>query len=898
MILTQSPRAGPQGAGILPMATIAREALENSGTGSQCWAEIAGRTLVWARAAQVELRDAIVLVPFTGLLPHARAAFAGLAGWMPRIETTRTLAVAIGPPVPTEPGQVTLDVDVDTLLAAALLRSQPWGAAWSRRDPRAFAQAAAMVVQTAHALVVASAAWPAAERAQRWASGRGLLASGDGPGSTERLLARVAFEWACLSPAPATDRLFALRPSAWIAVCAGGIDVMTQVLLDAGHAPALWVATDAPEDAPFARVNFKAPPALAVCDSFEHEAQCAAAQVLDHLRSGMRPVALIAQDRQLVRRVRAILERQQVGLLDETGWKLSTTRAAAHLMVLLRAARPDAGTDDLIDWLKGDGAGLSGHEPGAVQALEAACRRGHWSRVAALVTVSFDGAAARLWRDVSAWLAALSARDRQPLNAWIAVLGHVLDRCGGLAALQADAAGAQVVSALRLRCADGLPVGWPEPAVPVAMGLAEFTAWVGDTLERASFVPPQSQPDRPAQVVIIPLAQAMLRPFAAVVFPGADNRHLGAPGPAQGLLSEAQAQAFGVPTAAQRRGAELLAFAKVVHSPHLTLLRRRVDGAEPLASSPLVERLAIALAARGAAIAPWHDPRVDRLLAATPIAMTAPRAASLLPARLSATACEAMRACPYRFFALHMLCLREDDELDDEVEKSDYGTWLHAVLFAFHSTRAAPAAARDEVERLQLLAAMKQAEHGLADADFLPFAASFARLAPRYVAWLHRRDAQGAEFVRGEDAVMLDLPEVDGAMLKGVIDRIDSVRHDGGRALQLIDYKTGSVGSLRDKVRVPLEDTQLAFYAALVRAQTQAPLTAMYLALDGTGGLEQVEHKGVEHSAQALLNGLANDMRRLHSGAGLPALGAGSTCEYCAARGVCRRDHWSTGLSA
>ena len=48
------------------------------------------------------------------------------------------------------------------------------------------------------------------------------------------------------------------------------------------------------------------------------------------VRAGATPVALVAQDRVLVRRVRALLERMQIDLIDETGWTLSTTRAAAR----------------------------------------------------------------------------------------------------------------------------------------------------------------------------------------------------------------------------------------------------------------------------------------------------------------------------------------------------------------------------------------------------------------------------------------------------------------------------------------------------------------------------------------------------------------------------------------
>ena len=177
----------------------------------------------------------------------------------------------------------------------------------------------------------------------------------------------------------------------------------------------------------------------------------------------------------------------------------------------------------------------------------------------------------------------------------------------------------------------------------------------------------------------------------------------------------------------------------------------------------------------------------------------------------------------------------------------------------------------------------------MVEADFLPFAASFASFAPRYIEWLHRRDAAGARWQRGELAIATAPAELGGIELHGVIDRIDEVQ--GG--LQLIDYKTGGVAGLKEKVREPLEDTQLAFYAALMRTQTELSLTASYLAVDGTKGIAEVPHPDVEASAAALLEGLAHDLQHLRGGAGLPALGEGPTCEHCAARGVCRRDHWA-----
>jgi ATP-dependent helicase/nuclease subunit B len=43
---------------------------------------------------------------------------------------------------------------------------------------------------------------------------------------------------------------------------------------------------------------------------------------------------------------------------------------------------------------------------------------------------------------------------------------------------------------------------------------------------------------------------------------------------------------------------------------------------------------------------------------------------------------------------------------------------------------------------------------------------------------------------------------------------------------------------------------------------------------------------------------LAAERVRIEQGAPLPALGEGTVCEVCEARGLCRRDHWSLGDEA
>jgi len=875
------------------MATIVRFPL--AGPGSSPWDAVAKQVSSWLASERLALRDAVVVLPFVQLLAPARRAFAATGAWLPRIETTRTLAASLGPPPSRGSGELGWGFAHDTLLATQRLATEPWAAEWSRRDPRGFAHAATRVVATAHALIAASAAVAPDERDAWWQSARELERAQGAPASRERRLVQAALEWAVRSATAATaatDRLFALRPAAWVAVVAGGADPLVRALFDRADVPTLVIDADVDPQQPFRELPLQ-PPAFHVCDGFEDEALAAAAQVLVHVERGETPVALVALDRVLVRRVRALLERSEVVVHDETGWKLATTRAGATIMATLRAAESGASSDEWLDWLKA--VLLGARRASALEALEATLRKSQVADARGLARLPLEGAVGALRDDATRIVDTLARSPRRTLVDWLDALAAALDASGALERLRVDAAGQQALAALGID-----PALAPSRRAQLAadlepMTLAELSRWIDDVFERETFLPPDPVDDDalplPVEVVITPLARAMLRPFAAAVVPGADDRRLGATEAPDSLLPHAAARALGLPDPAARRQAELLAFAQLLRIDEVTLLRRRVDGADPLANSAFVDWLALALAERKTALRDWRDPRVERAIAATPIRPSAPAAGDRLPRVLSASAFEALRACPYRFFAQSVLGLRAVDELDVEVEKRDYGRWLHDVLHTFHVGRGAGATVDEDIERLRAIGEASLATQGLDEAAFLPFSASFAVLVPRYVAWLHAREAEGAAWAEGEVELRAAPAALEGVELQGRIDRIDVV--DAGARLELIDYKTGSSSRLKEIVRDRFEDTQLAFYAALVGAKSALPLRAYYLAMDATRGLDLHEHLDVRTTANALLDGIAEDLRRLRAGAALPPLGEGSACDYCDARGLCRRDHWS-----
>ncbi len=956
------------------------------------WAAAARAIRDWLAARTLPARDAVVLLPFAALLPPLRGALALQGGWLPRVETVQTLAAAMAPPDTSAQGRCCGDPLVDALVVSQRLQREPWARDWAARDAAGFGLLASRVHDAVDVLRAGAAARPPGQRPGRWrlvrertGAGNGRGAAGDGfqggsPLVVEDRLLAIAGELALQAVPDPAERLFGWHPAAWIAVQLGGADPLAEALLSQGGIPALRLIADPPGDDPLAAVQAAAPPRRLVAADAEAEACAAADAVIEALEAGQAPVALVALDRMRTRRVRALLARQGVPLLDETGWRLSTSAAAVRVRALLPAAAALAGllparadgasaaTGDATGDANGDangdaagdgvgtavgtqvgprvdmehgldageageggadgwvGIGLDGSEadadgldaaaspagaagdtvlewlkawppararPVALQSLEAAWRGRR--------RVRDRQAAAALWRQAQAWLRPWCAAPvRRPLRDWLDLLVSQLERDGTLAELAADAAGRQLLVALRLQPGVTGPAAWQRITAAMRFDLAGFTGWLESALDAATFDPP---PDPGALVVLTPLARAIGRPFGAVVVPSSDQERLGAPAPRPALIDDRLAAALGLEHRAGERRRQRLALAQLLRLPSVTFVRRRQQADEAVAESPELAVLRLHSLAAGAGDLPELAAPVRlRSVGLQPVPRPLPRAPDHLPAVLSASAVGALRDCPYRFFSRSVLRLDEPAEFDAALAKRDYGDWLHLVLQHFHVGRAPGAPATDDAARLHRAAERATRELALDAAQLLPFRASFEAFVPAYLAWLAGREAAGWRFEQGEAAFELAAPQLGATRLAGRIDRID--RNDGGASgatggdddagpvREVIDYKTGDAGKFRRLVANPLEDTQLAFYAALLGPEGR--LQASYLALDGRGAPQRVVHERVRDSADALLTGRGGERARLRRGTPLPALGEGAVCETCEARGLCRRDHWAS----
>ncbi len=817
----------------------------------------------------------VVLVPYAQLMPWAQRYWDmnHNDGFAPRFETTRNWAQQLAAFVP-QGDDLAGDVARDTLTARALLDRVGLSA---QRDVLAVP-----LQEAAAQLVPVVAAIAPVDRPAWGIQARNLLPEADESSTLrfEAVVARIALEWV-LASRHATDVLFepGVRSSVDALVVLQGFQVepLAQALqAHWGDRALTWALPLATQDA-----HLYGTVALHVAQDAEDEAQRAAACVLAHIVAGRTPVALAANDRALTRRIGAHLASAGVAVRDENGWTLSTTRAAAQLMGALTACAWDASADAMLDWLKQAPA----VERATVDALEKALRRAQVVSWSAVAVRSWSGAGA----DPTAIVACVTLvegwreglRAARPLVQWLEAVRGLLVATGQWLALSEDAAGARVLAVLRLQAGQGVELdGWDTAGH--RMTLAEFTRWANEVLEAARFVPAQ---EGDAPVVVLPMPQLLARPFAALVLPGCDEKRLQPAPEPQGEWTQAQRQALGLPTRETLEAAQRAAWGHALQTPAVDLLWRTGDeGGEPLMASALVLALHLASAAHEGV-----DDRRQRIVTATPTLRPMPHADALPVHRLSSTAYSDLRHCPYRFFALRQLGLQDADELEAEVDKRDFGNWLHAVLQHFHEGLLADPVdtAPARVARLDGAAQAVTAEQGLNDGDFLPFAAGWPQVRDGYLRWLAQHEATGAHFQRAELQTSQPLGVI---QLVGTIDRIDAVSAIGEPTTLVIDYKTENDTVTRKRIGAGAEDTQLAFYAALLSHDT---LRAAYVNVGERGETQMHEQDEVVPLRDLLVEGIQHDFDRIAQGAPLPALGEGAVCDYCSARGLCRKDFWT-----
>ncbi len=659
---------------------------------------------------------------------------------------------------------------------------------------------------------------------------------------------------------------------------------------------------------------------------FEDLAWEATHRIERHLHAGRTQIALVAQDRLLARRTRALLARLGPGLSieDETGWKLSTTRAAAALhawLELLRCPPQGPSAIALLEFLKNpfiDISGLLNITPDEIALLISELEnilllkqaRASWISfylaIEAGASPEFDPRLHRLLQAIRERVSVWQNHEAQnlPCAKALAQLQDDLSYFGMRHQFEQDAAGLQLLAMLaKLRLEQGkLPT--------LRMPLAEWILFLKTRMEEEVYREQAS--DVSARVTILPLSATRLRRFDAVIVVGCDERQLPSYGETPLFFSESLSQTLGGSDIARQYRQQARDLSQLFASYSYIDLLWQSEGAsgEPLRASPWIVRLQEHLPQ----LATRESSRFARSALVRPMTMSqASRLDGLpMPTRMSPSAYRALRACPYQYYVRSLLGLRKRKDLDEELDASVIGQTLHQILRNFFqelkSTEARDAQIVNDVEfrkAWMITHLMRASEQGFSrllegDQRVLGHLRDWQKQIPSFVEWQLERESHGWRFHDAERKLGFEFNFSDEhgqfhqIRIEGYTDRIDVKPNTS--SLAILDYKHQSREKVLERGTQLMDDPQLLLYAKAL--STQGPIDQ----LDWVSLKMNLKKKGADQRSIGITEiplamrqldaQLQNDLGSVWSGAAMRAFAPESTCRYCDARGICRKGMW------
>jgi ATP-dependent helicase/nuclease subunit B len=637
--------------------------------------------------------------------------------------------------------------------------------------------------------------------------------------------------------------------------------------------------------------------------SLEQEAQAVDTQVRLWLTGGRSKIAVVALDRLVARRARALLERARVMVDDETGWTFSTTSASTIVMRWLDAVSSGFLYRDLLDLIKSPFIffGWSQRRE-AVYGLERVIRAksvvaGLDAYRSALRSSDNDDSAPALdMLDRLAKAARILRRDRRrELHEWLSLLFGSLASLGVEDGLRRDPAGVQLLDYLQRHAHD------------LAQSDAKFTfgewrQWLNRQLESAEF----RDSGIVSPVIFTQLSLTRLREFDAVVLTGCDASHLPGADADSVFFNQSVRAQLGLPTSEHRIGQireDLIGLLSRSNDTLVTWQQIR-NGEENLLSS-MFERIEVFhKLAWGSGL---DDKELRRTLpdvqVAAPVAMQLPSVTSRpapvigperTPDRISASGYNSLVACPYQFHARYVLGLREPDEVREAFEKRDYGEYVHDILHRFHGRFPVCSEIAPEELDLELRSISEAVFKRATEASYLShaWALRWQAIIPAYIDWQLAREEQGWRFYAGESKRQVEITLPDGAKLtiEGRIDRVDKREATDPAGYSLIDYKTRADDALRRAIRDTGEDVQLPVYAVLLAEGAQE---ALFLSLDGGQARSVSLDSQTLAEAGKAIERLRNIFARMREGGSFRAQGIDAVCRWCEMQGLCRKEYWA-----
>lgn len=675
---------------------------------------------------------------------------------------------------------------------------------------------------------------------------------------------------------------------------------------------------------------------------FEELAWVAAKSIESHLIAKKKNIALVAQDRLAARRARALLSRlgNSLRIRDETGWKLSTTRAAAafdSLLELIRAPKEGPAASVLLEFLQNPYFDLA-HSlqkssevcVGLIAQLEdillASQAKSGWETFIAAIdkangyASTHGGSPNEQLIELIRFAKKLHLAWQSPLlectSAYVQLQNNLQD-AGMAQRLEKDAAGKQLLEVLKRFDLGG------GPYQDLKMRLPEWLSLLKTVIEEASYQ--EAGKEAEATLSILPLSSTRLREFDAVVVVGCDEQQLPAFSEPPLFFSDAlnrylKSSTITAQYIQQARDlSQLLVSCKSVD----LIWQSKSKSGEPLRPSAWIQRLQAALKNK----MPWEV--VEAKLKSyegqsQPIqkSVSIPDLDLTIPTTVSPSAYKALRECPYRYYVSNLLGLRKAKEFEEGFDASLAGQTLHALLRNFfqalkteeeksHSAIHGGTDARRQwmIDHLMKFSE-KEFERLIAgDARILGTLRDWQKQIPSFVDWQLNREHEGWRYHDAELSIgfALTITDPDGVKqdirIAGRADRFDIHQSDASAAA-VIDYKNQKIKKITERAKNILDDPQLLIYA---RGATENPVAAripgraveqaewVTLRADLKNTEKNVRAHPVEDMSEVMTEfseQVVNDLNDLWARKPMTAFAPDSVCQYCEARGICRKGMW------
>ena len=664
---------------------------------------------------------------------------------------------------------------------------------------------------------------------------------------------------------------------------------------------------------------------------FEDLAWEATRCIESHLRAGRTQIALIAQDRLLARRTRALLARLGTGLAieDETGWKISTTRAAAALHAWLELIRsPKAGptASTLLEFLKNpfiDLACVLQTTESATQSLVGELENILQLKQARASWVSFYLAVeAGASPEFDARLPILLQKIRERVEYWqqarlqnplcanaLKQLLNDLQFFGMQQQFEQDAAGVQLLAMLQNLGMQQNKLG------ALRMPLNEWIILLKTVMEEEVYR--ERGGEARARVTIMPLSATRFRQFDAVVMVGCDERQLPSYAEQPLFFSEALCQTLGGLDRAWQYRQQARDLSQLLTSySHIDLLwQSEGPSGEPLRASSWILRLQTALPKLKTREASNTVRSGQTKITTMASAKRLPQLP--MPTRMSPSAYRALRSCPYQYYVRSLLGLRKRKGLEEELDASMIGQTLHQILRNFFqelkTTQARDTKRMSEpeyrkqwmIDHLNHASVQGFAKLVEGDRRLLGPLRDWQKQIPSFIDWQLEREQNDWQFHDAECKVGFEFPFTDvhqhehTIRIEGYADRIDINPND--QTLAILDYKHQSRKRVEERSEQLMDDPQLLMYAKAISDQysrkqgsiTELDWVALKMDLKKKASTNRtIAIENLSDATNQLEQQLHEDLSAVWSGTPMRAFAPDGTCRYCDARGICRKGMW------